>query len=235
MKKRVQTNIPGLDELMAGGIPEGHVVMISGLPGTMKSSLAYNILFNNAKMEGKKGLYISLEQGRDSITDHMACLGMQHTDVESLLSIVDMGYLRLHMDEHNGGAENASWIDIFKMYAENMHEKTEYELLVIDSLPVIELMARMDDRRNDLFHFFGWLRELGVTTFIVSETSEDAGKVLEEDFLSDGIIRVKKERQGQDISRQLVIDKMRSTKHNTGLFTLLHDGKEFRLTRAIGE
>jgi hypothetical protein len=32
-----------------------------------------------------------------------------------------------------------------------------------------------------------------------------------------------------------MIDKMRGSKHNTGLYTLLHDGKEFQLTRAIGQ
>jgi len=233
MKEKIKTCISGLDDLMSGGIPHGHVVLISGLPGTMKSSLAYNILFNNAKQSNRKGLYISLEQSRDSILEHMTGLGMSHNEVEQHLSIIDMGYLRLHMDKESGDSQ--SWIDIFKMYAENLHSTTEYELLVIDSLPVLELLGRMEDRRNDLFHFFGWLRELGVTTFIVSEASEDPRRVLDEDFLCDGIIRVKKERHGQDITRQIVIDKMRGTKHNTGLFTLLHEGKEFQLTRSIGQ
>ena len=58
MKEKIRTCIPGLDDLMSGGIPRGHVVLISGLPGTMKSSLAYNILHNNAKQSGRKGLYI---------------------------------------------------------------------------------------------------------------------------------------------------------------------------------
>jgi KaiC/GvpD/RAD55 family RecA-like ATPase len=233
MKEKIKTCISGLDDLMSGGIPHGHVVLISGLPGTMKSSLAYNILFNNAKQSNRKGLYISLEQSRDSILEHMTGLGMNHNEVEQHLSMIDMGYLRLHMDKESGDSQ--SWIDIFKMYAENLHSTTGYELLVIDSLPVLELLGRMEDRRNDLFHFFGWLRELGVTTFIVSEASEDPRRVLDEDFLCDGIIRVKKERHGQDITRQIVIDKMRGTKHNTGLFTLLHEGKEFQLTRSIGQ
>ncbi len=61
MKPKIKTCIDGLDEHMAGGIPQGHVVLVSGMPGTMKSTVAYSILFNNAKKENKKGLYISLE------------------------------------------------------------------------------------------------------------------------------------------------------------------------------
>ena len=47
MKPRVKTYIQGLDEQMSGGVPKGHVVLISGMPGTMKSSVAFNILYNN--------------------------------------------------------------------------------------------------------------------------------------------------------------------------------------------
>ena len=233
MRPKIKTCIDDLDEHMTGGIPQGHVVLISGMPGTMKSSIAYSILFNNAKKENKKCLYISLEQGRDSLVEHMAGLGMNHSEVDTLINIVDMGYLRLNMDEE--ASDQQPWIEIFKMYAENLKANTEYEILVIDSLPVLELLAKMDDRREDLFYLFGWLRDLGATTFIVAEASDDTTIVFEEDFLADGIIRVKKERQGYDISRQIVIDKMRGTKHNTGYFTLLHDGKEFQLTRVIGE
>jgi len=233
VKPKIKTCIEGLDEHMTGGIPQGHVVLVSGMPGTMKSTVAYSILFNNAKKENKKGLYISLEQGRDSLVEHMAGLGMVNSEVDSLVNIVDMAYLRLNMDEEASDAQ--SWIDIFKMYAENMKQNMDYEILVIDSLPVLELLGKMDDRREDLFYFFGWLRELGVTTFIVAEASDDKTRVNEEDFLADGIIRLKKERKGYDITRQIVIDKMRGTKHNTGYFTLLHDGKDFQLSRVIGE
>ncbi len=233
MKPKIKTCIEGLDEHMTGGIPQGHVVLISGMPGTMKSTVAYSILFNNAKKENKKGLYISLEQGRDSLVEHMAGLGMVNSEVDTQINIVDMAYLRLNMDEE--ASEQQSWMDIFKMYAENMKQNMDYEILIIDSLPVLELLGKMDQRREDLFYFFGWLRELGVTTFIVAEATNDATRVNEEDFLADGIIRLTKERKGYDITRQIVIDKMRGTKHNTGYFTLLHDGKDFQLTRVIGE
>ncbi|MCK5038031.1 MAG: circadian clock protein KaiC, partial [Thermoplasmata archaeon] len=95
--------------------------------------------------------------------------------------------------------------------------------------------ADVDNRRAELFHFFGWLRELGVTTFLIAEASDQANIVHDEDFLADGIIRLRKEQMGYDVSRQIVIDKMRTTKHNTGYFSLMHDGKDFSITRVIGD
>src|SRR5947209_5050147 len=53
--KRVSTHIEGLDEVLGGGIPEGNVVLVSGAPGTMKTSLTYHILHSSA-LDGSRGL-----------------------------------------------------------------------------------------------------------------------------------------------------------------------------------
>jgi RecA/RadA recombinase len=45
---RVRTYIAGMDEYLEGGIPRGFATLICGRPGSMKSSLAYSILYKNA-------------------------------------------------------------------------------------------------------------------------------------------------------------------------------------------
>src|SRR5213592_1826544 len=77
--KKISTYIEGLDEVLGGGFPVGHVVLLSGLPGTMKSTLSYAILHRNAKERGARCLYVSLEQTRESLEDQMAAMGF---DVE---------------------------------------------------------------------------------------------------------------------------------------------------------
>ena len=42
---RIRTFIHGFDEKMSGGIPQGHVVLLAGEPGTMKSTIAFNIIY----------------------------------------------------------------------------------------------------------------------------------------------------------------------------------------------
>ncbi|MBI5000167.1 MAG: AAA family ATPase [Euryarchaeota archaeon] len=232
MKEKIKTYIEGLDEQMTGGIPKGHVVLLSGMPGTMKSSIAYNILFNNARERGIKGLYISLEQGRDSLLDQMFGLGMDHNEVEEGVNVVDMGYLRMHMP-HSG--ESQDWMKIFRMYVENLKASMKYEILIVDSLPVLEMLSAMESRRTDLFELFGWLKEMEITTFIIAEAATDINIVHEEDFLADGIIKLIKERMGTDVQRQIMVDKMRGVKHSTGLYTLMHDGENFRITKVIGD
>ena len=50
---RIPTHIEGLDENMQGGIPQGHICLVAGASGAMKSSLTFSMLYNAV-------LYLSL-------------------------------------------------------------------------------------------------------------------------------------------------------------------------------
>src|SRR5256712_954170 len=104
--KRVSTHIEGLDEVLGGGIPEGNVVLVSGAPGTMKTSLTYHILHSSA-LNGSRGLYVSLEQGRASLIDHTEGLGYQLDDTHGNLSVLDLGMLRKKLTDRRN---NRGWI-----------------------------------------------------------------------------------------------------------------------------
>ena len=58
---RARTGIAGLDEMLGGGIPRGHVVLVTGLPGTGKTCLALQFLLAGVK-QGEKGIFLSLEE-----------------------------------------------------------------------------------------------------------------------------------------------------------------------------
>ena len=45
---RIPTHIEGLDEKMQGGIPQGHICIVAGASGAMKSSLTFSIAGHNS-------------------------------------------------------------------------------------------------------------------------------------------------------------------------------------------
>ena len=45
---RVPTGIAGLDEMLGGGFPEGHVILVTGLPGTGKTCFGLQFLLAGA-------------------------------------------------------------------------------------------------------------------------------------------------------------------------------------------
>src|SRR5574337_1856090 len=104
---RVRTFIHGFDEKLGGGIPSGSVVLLAGEPGTMKSTIAFNILYQNALREGRTGTYISLEQGRENLTRHLVGMSLSPADVEAKASIVDLGMIRRNLD----GMAQRTWMD----------------------------------------------------------------------------------------------------------------------------
>ncbi len=229
---RIRTFIHGFDEKLGGGIPSGSVVLLAGEPGTMKSTIAFNILYQNALRDGRAGTYISLEQGRDNLTRHLVGMGLSPRDVEAKVSIVDLGMIRRNLD----GMAERTWIDIFKMYASNLKRSLNYDLLVVDSLPVLEVMSHFESPREDLFQLFEWLRDLKATTILISEMkpgSEDFGKNGEE-FLSDGIIHLKMERvDDANIQRRIRCVKMRGTNHSPNYYTLIFQDGVLQATRVI--
>jgi len=231
---RIRTFIQGFDDKLSGGIPVGHIVLLAGEPGTMKSTIAFNVLYQNALREERHGTYISLEQGRDNLTRHLASMSLSPADVDDKVSVVDLGMIRRNLE----GMADKTWLEIFKMYASNLKRTLNYEILVVDSLPVLEVMARFENPREELFQLFEWLRDLKATTILISEIkpgSEDFGKNGEE-FLCDGIIHTKMERvDDANIQRRIRCVKMRATGHSPNYYTLMFQNGTLQATRILAE
>ena len=236
--KRVRTNVDGLDEVLSGGVPEGHVVLVSGAPGTMKTSLTYHILHTNAQ-GGTRGMYVSLEQSRASLVDHTEGLGYRLADTDGNLSVLDLGTLRKKL----AGPSEQPWMDLFKLYTQGIRKSFDYRLLVLDSLDALEILAKFRDPRRDMFSLIRWLRDLQCTTFLLGELPTDSGRWTgthraayakhKEEYLADGILHLRLARQGEfGMQRQLRVVKMRGTRHETGYHALVFDNG-LKVTRIL--
>lgn len=226
--KRIKTYVQGLDEHMEGGIPEGSVALICGTPGTMKSSLAYSILYNNAVNEGLKGIYITLEQEKESLMQQMRRLNMEK---HKGISLVDFDTVQSRM----GKKFEQNWVNRIRDYIEEERGKVGYDLLVIDSLNALYSLTTIEDPRREVYYFFKALRETGITSLLVSEMSADKagfGQHGVEDFLADAIIHLDFQKRGDLLSaleRYIGVVKMRCTNHDTQYFPILYSGDRFRV------
>ena len=228
--KRITTGTAELDTIFGGGIPAGSVVLLAGAPGTMKTSLAYSVLAANAR-KGAKGLYVSLEQGRASLVDHVVSMGFDPKATKDTLSILDLATLRKRMGE--GG----SWMEVFRMYTQSIRAGFPYQLLVLDSLDALELLAKFRNYRQDVYEVFKWLRGLGCTSIVLGELPTTAAREPpeafgrhREDYLADGIVHLRLEKRGDfEVKRVIRVVKMRGANHDTGYHSLVFD-KGFRVT-----
>ncbi len=233
-RNRIPTYIRGFDDAIGGGLPEGYVVLVSGAPGTMKSSLAFSILYQNALRGGRKSAYFTLEQGKDFLLEHMASLGMADPKAWENLGLMDMGNIRKNLNLLQG---RGTWLELFKMYCANTMKAEKLSCLVVDSLDVLETMAKMQDRRSELYLLFEWLRDLGPLTLLISEQPLDIGpgaRPPDEAYLADGIVQLDLHATSDlFVQRRIRVMKLRSTRHDTGYYALTYDEGGFEVAKAV--
>ena len=78
---RLSTGIPGLDDILHGGLARGFLYLIEGNPGAGKTTLALQFLIEGAE-KGEKGLYLSLAESEDELRHVAASHGMNLENVE---------------------------------------------------------------------------------------------------------------------------------------------------------
>jgi len=233
---RVRTYIEGLDETIAGGIPWGHVVLIEGSPGTMKSSIGFSILLHNAARDGRHCLYLSLEERTSSLLKQMSSLGLHlHVNRGSLV-VLDPRAAKGLLDGR------PDWVDALQTAVAAIQAQRGLDLLVIDSLEALEVLAKFKDRRREMFRLFEWLRDLGVTSFVITERPDwvVGGHVIQgrwdEDFLADGIVHLRQHLVSDlEVQRRLRVVKLRGSRHDTSYLALVLDDGRFRVTRAMSQ
>ena len=233
---RIPTFIKGFDEHLEGGIPKGHVVLVAGTPGTMKSSLCFSILYNNVLRNSLKGVYLSFEQSEASIQQQCGRLGMDLKKTEGRLSGIDLASVWVALAAAN--KPDKDWGDVVEKVIAQSREKLGMELLVVDSLNALELLVGRDITRSEMFVFFEWMRKLGITVLVVTEMSPDSSRYArgDEAFMADGLIHLKlAEVSDVDVQRRIRCVKMRGTRHHPGFFNLLVEGDRFEVTRTIGK
>jgi len=231
---RLKTYVEGFDEALGGGIPRGSIVLVAGTPGTMKTALTFSILYENVKA-GSKALYISLEENQEDLRSAMSELGMTALDSMELY-ILDIGKIRL---EHKDEELSKNWLDVLRKYIDQRVRMNGFDLVAIDSLAALYSLSHLDNPRRDLFHFFGFLKALGATTFLISEVPTGTnGKLsaFDEEFLSDGILVLRHYEKGEtDVQLRLRCVKMRRAHHEHGYYALIRNNGRFQITRAITE
>ncbi|HIH24147.1 TPA: AAA family ATPase [Candidatus Woesearchaeota archaeon] len=247
--KRIRTYINGLDENVQGGIPEGHITLISGAAGTMKSSITFNVLYHEA-VNGSNGLYISLEQSAESLLNHMTNMDYDFSKINLVvvkdlaelsakmqvinrskgsIFIVDVGCVRKEIRDIQTD-NNKSWLNVIKNVIKKVSVESNTRVFVLDSLSALYVLSRFENPRIELFMIFEFLRDMNITSFLISEMPLDGSKFSEyeiEDFLADAIIVLKLTPFRRQVVREISVVKMRTTACNNDIFSLEFKNGQF--------
>jgi KaiC/GvpD/RAD55 family RecA-like ATPase len=262
-KNVVGSYIENFDEALGGGIPQGHIVLVYGSAGTMKSSVSFNILYNEI-VNGKKGIYISVEQSSLSILRQIVGLNYDISKLnievlndaddvlkglsrlkdgeENKLTLIDFGTIRKQLKAQKKGkgskkvlgekiGHSEDLVGMIQQITKTMVEKDLCDIVILDSLTAIYSLTELKDPRSEIFYLFEFFRDLGVTTFVISEENKGASSFSRfgiESYLADGIIHIQLTERNRKVTREISIVKMRATDCNNDVFNLEFDGKKFK-------
>ncbi len=249
--KRLPLGIKGLDDNMEGGIPVGSNILVCGAAGTMKSSICFNSIYGEAEA-GRNVLYISLEQTYVSLLNQMINMGydFQKIDVTIIgsdpsiitkkvkqingskkghLILSDLGSLRATIKSKDSPSND--WWNIISKVVKTLKEEVDITTVVFDSLNSLYVLTDFKDPRNKIFQIFSFFKDLGITTYFISEMPKDASKYSQyevEDFLADGVIVIQLVERNRKVTREINVAKMRATKVNVDIFSLEYSSKGFQ-------
>ena len=181
---RVKTGVPGLDELIEGGFPEGSSILVSGGPGVGKSILSLEYLYNGAKIYNEPGIYITLEEGPQNIWWNMQRFKW---DLLSLEKDNLMKILKFEPSEDFSQNLETQTKRIVEK-AKEMGAKR----MVIDSITALSFWLDSTAKiRYAIYILIEELRKINCTTILTSETSgrkNDLSRYGVEEFLVDGVV-----------------------------------------------
>ncbi len=223
---RVKTGIAGLDQMLFGGVPMYNQVLISGGPGAGKTLMAFEVLYNNAKM-GIPGTFIALEEEPSEVLKNAKKAFTEFKDIDEML---DSHILQVDGEDpaarlQQGTGENASQEYSFGNVVseiESLISANNSKVVVIDSVSLLRLMLGENSfsYRRAMVTLMSNLRRLGVTALLTVEMESlgrDEARFSGEFFMFDGVMTMYQ--QGQEDKRALNIEivKMRGTNHSWAL------------------
>ena len=101
----VPTGIPGVDAILAGkGIPRGHTILVSGGPGSGKTTFAIQFLYIGATQHDESGVYVTLDENPMDIKINMSKFGwdLNKLEEEKKLVFINVSPVRIAPSERAG-------------------------------------------------------------------------------------------------------------------------------------
>lgn len=215
---RIASGIPGLDEMVGGGIPEGDVTALLGPSGSGKTAAALRFVAQGIE-EGERCLYFSFQEDGDQLVKKAASFGWKlaaaRESGQLLIHHVPQGNLNLDM---LGSAVRAG-------LAEGTARR-----VVIDSLAELVFAAREVARFPAYARTLaGFMRAAGATALVTSEIAT-LGPIAEPlgglSFLFHNVVLLRYIEIESELRRAAAVLKMRDSDHEKGLrqFELGADG-----------
>lgn len=212
IESRLGTGVPGLDEMMGGGIPAGDAILLTGPAGSGKTTFATQFVAEGLR-SGERVVVVVFEEYPEEYLARARTLNMDLADQvqKGNLKIMYLRPLDLSVDETLAEISACA-------------TRLGATRVVIDSLSGFEVALAptfRDDFQESLYRLVGALTATGITVMMTSEVVENATNMQftrdAVSFVTDDIIMQRYVEIAGELKKVLAVVKMRGSSHSLAL------------------
>jgi circadian clock protein KaiC len=229
-KGLVMTGIPGLDEVLRGGVRENNIVLLEGAPGTGKTTLGLEFIYRGAKDYGEPGLIISFELSAEKLLHDAEGFGWDFDNLQK------KGLVKMIFTSPSVILEELQSPDgVLATEIKALGAKR----IMIDGLAPLRIFGDVQNRRpfRDSLHLLvESLQRYGVTAMLTNEIStngvepRDSGN--HERFVCDTIFTLSTRQNRRQMFRNIEVTKSRGQNYIAGQHTMrIIEGEGVRVYR----
>ncbi len=212
---RISSGVPRLDSMLGGGYYKGSAVLLSGAPGTSKSSLC-GMFILAACERGERCLYVSFDESVSEIVRNLKSISI------NLAPYVDSGLLHIESIRSSLAGTEEQVGNLRKMI-----EQYKPECFVIDPLSAI-VHSEGDSRRRMPEKILTLTKASGITLLCTSLMGNGGDSLNEEtgiqiSAVADTWIHISYKILGGERNRALSIIKSRGSEHSNQVRELIID------------
>jgi len=206
--KRVQSGVPGFDEMIDGGFENGSINLISGGSGAGKTIFALQFLLDGLK-KGENVLYVNFEEKKTDFYEDMLQIGWDLEKAEETGRFTFLEYspekVKMMLDEGGGTIESIIL-------------KNKVTRIAIDSITSFAILfGDEQSQRQAVLSLFNILRGWNCTIILTVQDDpndkSDKG-ITPFEFDADSVTTLYNINTGSERERFVEVLKMRGTEHS---------------------
>jgi KaiC/GvpD/RAD55 family RecA-like ATPase len=201
---RVSTGVPGFDELVQGGLLTNRLYVVSGPPGSGKTTFCSQFITEGAKA-GDKCLYITMHETKEELLQDMSGFDfgfdqvMKSGQIQFLNLVTESGKRTITQFGTEGGLTNR-----IKSFIQHQ----EFDRAVIDSTMLLQHF--FSDISEEITGFLSALKQTDTTIVLISEMT-DPTSYADEHYLAHGVVFFHNYLEDGGMTRGVQVIKMRGT------------------------
>jgi KaiC/GvpD/RAD55 family RecA-like ATPase len=209
--------IPGVDKILAGnGFPKGHTILISGGPGSGKTTFSTQYLYSGAVNHDEPGILVTMDEDPEDIKKNLFKFGwdLNKLEKENMLKFINVSPVRISPSESGLvqlGMKEFRLVKLLDAIKKGVNE-IGAKRIIVDPLTMFTIQFPNElERRYAMRDLMRELKKTRCTSLLISELRGTGMERVHqfEEYLAQGVIMLRTYLKEGRLIRVFQVEKMR--------------------------